>query len=186
MDSGASQAARDKESTCQRIHLPKQETQETYVQSLCWEDPLEKEIAMHSSILAWEIPWTKETGRLQSMGLQRVRHDWEHKHNDWNIFPNNKEKNKYGIVTYKCVRQEVRHEQQGWPRWKGCKLISKPHPRHAQESSQICCKNNHRDLSNSYICTLGTKWMQTNHRGFSISCTFAPDAQLCPQVTLGS
>ena len=52
MDSGASQAARGKESTCQRIHLPKQETQETYVQSLCWEDPLEKEIAMHSSILA--------------------------------------------------------------------------------------------------------------------------------------
>ena len=44
--------------------------QETAVQSLGQEDPLEKEIATHSSILAWEIPWTEEAGRLQSMGLQ--------------------------------------------------------------------------------------------------------------------
>ena len=49
--------------------------QETRVQSLGWEDPLEKEMATHSSILAWKIPWTEEPGRLQSMGLQRVRHD---------------------------------------------------------------------------------------------------------------
>ena len=49
---------------------------ETWVQSLGWEDPLEKEMATHSSILAWRIPWTEETGGLQqSMGLQRVRHD---------------------------------------------------------------------------------------------------------------
>ncbi|XDA89935.1 hypothetical protein R6Z07M_019539 [Ovis aries] len=47
--------------------------QETQVQSLGWEDPLEKEVATHSSILAWRIPWTKEPGGLQSMGLQRVR-----------------------------------------------------------------------------------------------------------------
>ena len=46
---------------------------ETRVQSLGWEDPLEKEIATHSSILAWEIPWTEEPGGLQSMGLERVR-----------------------------------------------------------------------------------------------------------------
>ena len=46
------------------------------VQSLGWEDPLEKEMATHSSILAWKIPWTEEPGRLQSMGLQRVGHDW--------------------------------------------------------------------------------------------------------------
>ena len=45
-------------------------TEKTQVQSLGWEDPLEKEMATHSSILAWEIPWTKELGRLQSMGLQ--------------------------------------------------------------------------------------------------------------------
>ena len=40
-----------------------------------WEDPLEKEMATHSSILAWEIPWTEESGRLQSMGSQRVGHN---------------------------------------------------------------------------------------------------------------
>ena len=50
--------------------------QEIQVQFLDWEDPLEKEMATHSSILAWEIPWTKEPGELQSMGSQRVRHDW--------------------------------------------------------------------------------------------------------------
>ena len=49
--------------------------QETWVQSLGWDDPLEKEMASHSCILAWEITWTEEPGRLQSMGLQRVRHD---------------------------------------------------------------------------------------------------------------
>ena len=49
--------------------------QETRVQSLGQEDPLEKEMATHSSTLAWKIPWTEEPGRLQSMGLQRVGHD---------------------------------------------------------------------------------------------------------------
>ena len=47
---------------------------ETWVRSLGWEDPLEKEMATHSSILAWKIPWTEEPSRLQSMGSQRVRH----------------------------------------------------------------------------------------------------------------
>ena len=45
------------------------------VLSLGWEDPLEKETATHSSILAWKIPWAEEPGRLQSMGSQRVRHN---------------------------------------------------------------------------------------------------------------
>jgi len=49
--------------------------QETWVQSLGWEDPLEKEMATHSSTLAWKIPWSEEPGRLQSMESQRVRHD---------------------------------------------------------------------------------------------------------------
>ena len=49
--------------------------QETWVRSLGQEDPLEKEMATHSSILAWRIPWIAEPRRLQSMGLQRVRHD---------------------------------------------------------------------------------------------------------------
>ena len=49
--------------------------QEIQVQCLGWEDPPKKEMVTHSSILAWEIPWTEEPGRLQSMGLQRVRHN---------------------------------------------------------------------------------------------------------------
>ena len=49
-----------------------------WVRSLGWEDPLEKEVATHSSILAWRIPWTEEPGGLQSMGLQRVGHDGSH------------------------------------------------------------------------------------------------------------
>ena len=49
--------------------------QETRVRSLGWEDPLEKEMAIHSSILAWKILWTEESGGLQSMGSQRVGHD---------------------------------------------------------------------------------------------------------------
>ena len=54
-------------------HLPTMP--ETWVRSLDWEDPLEKEMATHSSILAWKTPWTEKLGRLQSMGLQRVGHD---------------------------------------------------------------------------------------------------------------
>ena len=48
---------------------------ETWVQSLGWKDPLEKEMATHSRILAWKIQWTEEPGRLQFMGSQRVGHD---------------------------------------------------------------------------------------------------------------
>ena len=48
---------------------------ETQVRSLGWEDTLEKETAIHSSTIAWKIPWTEEPGRLQPMGLQRVRHN---------------------------------------------------------------------------------------------------------------
>ena len=50
--------------------------QKTWVRSLGWEDPLEKGMATHSSILAWKVPWTKEPGGVQSMGLQRVGFDW--------------------------------------------------------------------------------------------------------------
>ena len=55
-------------------HLPR--TRKTQVQSLGWEDLLEKDMATHSSTLVWKMPWTEEPGRLQSMGLQRVRHGW--------------------------------------------------------------------------------------------------------------
>ena len=54
--------------------------QEMRVGFLSGEDPLEKEMATHSSILAWRIPWTEDPGRLQSTGLQRVRHDWAAEH----------------------------------------------------------------------------------------------------------
>ena len=54
-------------------HLPTM--WETQVQSLGWEDTLEKEMATHSGTLSWKIPWTEEHCRLQSMGSQRVRHD---------------------------------------------------------------------------------------------------------------
>ena len=57
--------------TVKRLHI----VRETWVHSLGWEDLLEKEMAPHSSILAWKIPWTEEPGRLQSMWSQRVGHD---------------------------------------------------------------------------------------------------------------
>ena len=55
------------------MRLP--EMEETWIQSSGREDPLEKKIAIHSSTLAWKIPWVEEPGRLQCMGSQRVRHD---------------------------------------------------------------------------------------------------------------
>ena len=58
--------------TCLRM----QETEETRVLSLCSEDPLEEKMAIHSSTLAWKIPWMEEPDRLLSMGSQRVGHDW--------------------------------------------------------------------------------------------------------------
>ena len=56
---------------------------ETQVQSLSGEDPLETEMAIHSSILVWEIPWTEEPGGLQSMGSQKVAHDLATKHHHY-------------------------------------------------------------------------------------------------------
>ena len=57
--------------------------QKTWVRYLAWKDPLEDEMTTHSSILAWKIPWMEELGGLQSMGLQRVGHDWACMH----VFP---------------------------------------------------------------------------------------------------
>ena len=57
-----------------------QKTEETWILSPGWEDPLEEEMATHSSILAWRIPWRKKPGRVQPMGSQRVRHDWARMH----------------------------------------------------------------------------------------------------------
>ena len=57
-------------------YKPGQGTQETQSRSLSWEDPLEEEMATHRSVLAWKFPWAEEPGGLQSVGLQRVRHNW--------------------------------------------------------------------------------------------------------------
>ena len=70
----------------QRVHLPGQETQEMQVWSFSQEDPPEERMATHSSILVWRIPWTEEPGGLQSIGSQRVGHDWSdlaHTHTKW-------------------------------------------------------------------------------------------------------
>ena len=72
---GASQVAQ-----CYRICWPMLEPQETWVQSLRGEDPLKEEMATNPSILAWTIPWTEEPGGPQSLGSQRVGHDWVTKH----------------------------------------------------------------------------------------------------------
>ena len=61
--------------------------QETRVWSLGWEDPLEKEMATHPSILVWKVPWTEKSGRLQSMGSLRVRHDWTAKQQQGYLTP---------------------------------------------------------------------------------------------------
>ena len=72
--------------------------QETWVRSLGWEDPLEKEIATHSSILAWKFPWTEEPGGLQSMGSQRVGHNLASEH----IFVPTQDLHHY--MVYKVIR----------------------------------------------------------------------------------
>ena len=74
----------------------------SYVPSPVWEDPLEKEMATHSSVLAWEIPWTEETGRLQSMGSQRVGHDLATKQQQQQIY-----NIKWTILTIFKVQQGV-------------------------------------------------------------------------------
>ena len=66
----------------QSICLLMQEMQEMWDQSLGWEDPPEKKRATHSSILTWKIPWTEESGGLQSMGLQGVKHNYTTEHNN--------------------------------------------------------------------------------------------------------
>ena len=92
-------------------HLPVK--QETWVQSLGQEDPLEKEMATHSSTAAWKIPWMEETGRLQSMGSQRIGHDWATSLVHWF------DTCKYARnISYSCIQK---------PRWESvmCLLLKK-------------------------------------------------------------
>ena len=76
--------------------------QEMQVQSLDWEDPLEREMATQSSILAWRIPWTEEPGGLQSTGSQRVGHNWVTKHEE-------RHKDKWLVLEY------LKHNLQEYP-----------------------------------------------------------------------
>ena len=75
---------------------------ETWVRSLGQEDPLEKEMAIHSSTIAWKIPWTEEPGRLQSMGSQRVGHDWatSHTHCQWML---SAKMDRYQTISASCL-----------------------------------------------------------------------------------
>ena len=82
--------------------------QETCIQSLGWENPLEKRMATHSSIVAWRIPRTKEPGKLQSMGSQRIRHEWATNALTLNIFVHllfNQIKEMYKEEIYKIVTE---------------------------------------------------------------------------------
>ena len=75
--------------------------QETQVQSQGWGDLLEKEMATHSSTLAWKIPWTEEPGRLQPMGSQRIGHDWATSLQDGNKYNQNQIKTSYITPSHK-------------------------------------------------------------------------------------
>ena len=88
--------------------------QETEVQSMCWEDPLEEEMATHSNILAWRIPWTEEPGGLQSMGLQTVGHNWasEHTHTHTHTYTHMKEREESHIPLSR--RRALLPERRGW------------------------------------------------------------------------
>ena len=81
-----------------------QKTQEMLVQSPGQEDPLEKEMATHSSIPAWRIPWAEEPGRLQSMGSQRVGHDWSNRAHSTE-FPKNFLGCCYALLNFKRKRK---------------------------------------------------------------------------------
>ena len=91
-------------------------TWETRVQSLVWEDPLEKEVAIHSSTIAWKIPWTEEPGRLQSMGSQRVGHDWATSlHSRVHLAPCLENTNNTYIIQVQHLVEQGR-ELLGWPK----------------------------------------------------------------------
>ena len=120
-----------------------QETQEIPVWLLDWEDPLEEGMATHSSVLAWRIPWTEEPGGLQSIGLQRVGHDWSDLAHELRFLQNKKRtelrletwasQHLKGGASFRIEENEGRrrmwrqqcHESQGrrdLPEWGGCQM----------------------------------------------------------------
>ena len=112
---------------------------ETWVQSMGQEDPLEKKMATHSSILAWKIPWTEECSRLQSMGSQRVRHDWATSlsllalcmdyNRLWEIIKEMEYQTTFSVSQETCIqiKKQVRTGTPDWLNivkgvWEGCTL----------------------------------------------------------------
>ena len=94
--------------------------QETQAQSLGWEDPLEEEMATHFSMLAWEIPWTEEPGRLQSMGLQRVGHDSVRTHTHTphdEVCMHDQTKFRLGNLCIQCTESKKEKETRGVAMW---------------------------------------------------------------------
>ena len=102
---------------------------ETWIRSLGWEDPLEKEMATHSSTLAWKIPWTEEPGRLQSMGLLRVGHNWAtwlslFTFMHWRRSPlqcscleNPRDSGLWWAAIYGVTQSRTQQQQHGWSRY---------------------------------------------------------------------
>ena len=126
--------------------------QETQVQPLGWEDPLEKGLGTHSSILAWRIPWTEEPDEQQSMGLQRVRHDWvtnthTHTHTWRPTTPSRTNTNKRcpfhhrGLECKNRKSRDTWSDRQVWPestKWSRVKAnrVSREHTGHSKQLFQ--------------------------------------------------
>ena len=140
----------------QRLKHP-HATQETWVQSLGWEDPLEKEMATHSSILAWRVPRMEEPGGLQSTGLQRVRHNWV---TSFSLYFKLKETIKqkvyfndvteHNLLQWNCTRKK-----QGNQAWSGRQIIRVPE----QHSKKIW----HVLLNNKPKCGTTIPWNTVQH-----------------------
>ena len=128
----------------QRVKNPPA-VQETWVQSLDWEDPLEKGMGTHSSILAWRIPWTEEPSRLQFMGLQRVGHDWT-----TNFSP-------VGLTTFSV--EDFQEAKSWWNKCGGNRILSRKQCEKVQRSeTQKWWKGMH--LKAIKICVLRREYTQ--------------------------
>ena len=118
--------------------------QATWVPFLGWEDPLEKGMATHSSTLAWKIPWTEEPGRLQSMGSQRVRHDWA---TSLSLFTFMHWRRKWQPIPVFLPGESHRQRSlEGYSTW-GCK------------ESDMTEATEHTHISKFYKCNSNPNWM---------------------------
>ena len=103
--------------------------QETWVRSLGREDPLEKEMAIHSSTLVWKIPWMEEHGRLQSMGSQRVGHNWAtslgHLYLLLDLKPLHDKNHELVILNLKCPALQLAQSRNSTNTWQNCTEFNK-------------------------------------------------------------